>query len=53
MENVGVHHIKATEIYKTNLLALEIVQIIEAEANFYVSVFMLSFVMILRHRCFR
>jgi len=36
MENIGVHHVKAAEIYNSNVLALEIVQIIEAEANFYV-----------------
>lgn len=46
MENVSVHHIKAAEIYKKNLLALEIVQIIEAEPNFYVSLFMAFFVTI-------
>jgi fatty acid synthase len=42
MENVGIRYIKATEIYKDNLLAPEIVQIIEAEANFYVRIFWLK-----------
>lgn len=36
MENIGVHLLKAAEIYKDDLLAIEIVKIIEAEANFYV-----------------
>lgn len=39
MENVGKRYIKAAEIYKDNLLAQDIVQIIEAEANFYVNIF--------------
>lgn len=39
MENIGIRYVKAAEIYKDNLLALEIVQIIEAEANFYVRIF--------------
>lgn len=39
MENIGVHHVKVAEIYKKTLLALEIVPIIEAEANFFVSIF--------------
>jgi len=38
MENIGVHSLKAAEIYKNNLFALEVVLIIEAEANFFVSV---------------
>lgn len=36
MENIGVHYVKATEIHNNNVLATEIVKIIEAEANFYV-----------------
>lgn len=36
MENIGKRHIKAAEIYKNDLLALEVVPIIEAEANFIV-----------------
>lgn len=40
MENIGVHYIKAAEIYNNNLFALEIVQTIEAEANFYVNMFL-------------
>jgi len=36
MENIGVHHVKAAEVHNNCLLASEIVQIIEAEANFYV-----------------
>lgn len=39
MENIGVHYVKAAEVYKKNLMALDIVQIIEAEANFYVNIF--------------
>lgn len=38
MENIGVHHVKVAEIYKKNLLALDIVPIIEAEANFFVNI---------------
>lgn len=40
MENVGIRYLKAAEIYKDNLLAQEIVQIIEGEANFYVRIFL-------------
>jgi len=36
MENIGVHYVKAAEIHNETVLASEIVQIIEAEANFYV-----------------
>jgi len=36
MENIGVHYVKAAEIHDESVLAIEIVQIIEAEANFYV-----------------
>lgn len=36
MENIGIRNLKAAELHKNNLLALEIVQIIEAEANFFV-----------------
>jgi len=36
MENIGVHHVKTAEIHNKSVLAFEIVQIIEAEANFYV-----------------
>ncbi|XP_026810325.1 fatty acid synthase-like [Rhopalosiphum maidis] len=42
MENIGVHHVKAAEIHNNNLLATQIVQIIEAEANFYVDYTVLS-----------
>lgn len=38
MENIGVHYLKAAEIYNNNLIALDVVQIIEAEANFFVSI---------------
>lgn len=38
-----MHHVKVAEIYKKNLFALDIVPIIEAEANFYVSIFFKSF----------
>lgn len=37
MENIGLHYVKVTEIYNNDVLALDIVPIIEAEANFYVS----------------
>lgn len=37
MENIGVHYVKAAEVHNKSVLAFEIVQIIEAEANFYVS----------------
>jgi len=39
MENIGVHYVKAAEIHNKSVLAFEIVQIIEAEANFYVKNF--------------
>ncbi|XP_060836830.1 fatty acid synthase-like isoform X2 [Rhopalosiphum padi] len=42
MENIGVHHVKSVEIHNNNLLATQIVQIIEAEANFYVDYTVLS-----------
>ncbi|XP_050064418.1 fatty acid synthase-like [Aphis gossypii] len=42
MENIGVHYVKAAEIHNNNVLATEIVQIIEAEANFYVDYTILS-----------
>lgn len=38
MENVGAHRVKAAEIHINDLLAPEIVKIIEAEANFYVNI---------------
>jgi len=38
MENVGARRVKAAEIYKNDLLAPEIVKIIEAEVNFYVNI---------------
>lgn len=58
MENIGVHHLKVTEIYNTNLLALDIVQIIEAEANFYVRIFIIfkliiKFILNIGNNCFR
>ncbi|XP_060865504.1 fatty acid synthase-like [Metopolophium dirhodum] len=42
MENIGVHHVKAAEVHNKSVLAFEIVQIIEAEANFYVDYTVLS-----------
>lgn len=39
MENIGVHYVKVAEIYKNNLLAFDVVRIIESEANFYVNIF--------------
>ncbi|VVC42234.1 Acyl transferase/acyl hydrolase/lysophospholipase,Ketoacyl-synthetase, C- [Cinara cedri] len=42
MENIGVHNLKAAEFYKNNLQALDIVQIIETEAKFYVNYSVLS-----------
>eukprot|EP00102_Acyrthosiphon_pisum_P027204 XP_016664414.1 PREDICTED: fatty acid synthase [Acyrthosiphon pisum] len=42
MENIGVHHVKAAEVHNKSVLAFDIVQIIEAEANFYVNYTVLS-----------
>ncbi|VVC37697.1 Acyl transferase/acyl hydrolase/lysophospholipase,Acyl transferase,GroES- [Cinara cedri] len=42
MENIGDRLIKVAELYNNNLYAFEIVQIIEAEANFYVDYSVLS-----------
>ncbi|XP_050427979.1 fatty acid synthase-like [Adelges cooleyi] len=42
MENVGAHYLKAAEVYKKNVLATDIVAIIENEANFYVDYSVLS-----------
>lgn len=38
MENVGSHNLKAAELYNKNVFATDIVEIIEAEANFYVCI---------------
>ncbi|XP_050531344.1 fatty acid synthase-like [Daktulosphaira vitifoliae] len=42
MENVGTHHLKVAEIYNKNVFATDIVEIIEAEANFYADYSILS-----------